>query len=382
MAQNGSLPSHIVPLRELDRAWAEPSAGARLEAVLAAAPRLRERVLESGRVLGVRTCDLMTFPYPTRFGLGGAARSLSSYLFMTNRMQVVQLETLAGERKLLLFNPTDIVRSADTPYFRALRRRFFGPFETRLTKHALARGTQPHEHLAALGFTSADVDYIAFDHMHTQDVRAWLGTPELAAIFPRARLLIWQPELALLANLHPLQRKWYLPDAVLGVAQDRILTLDGDCLLGKGVALVRTPGHTAGNWSLVLCTERGVWAVSENGISCDSYAPAHSRVRRLRKHARREQVEVILNANSLEGRNEQYTSMLLERALVDRCSDAPEFYQHFASSEWTPSPAAPLLAPTYRHRRLEAGHLVCTGSAAHARTTPGERPPLGPSAAP
>ena len=138
---------------------------------------------------------------------------------------------------------------------------------------------------------------------------------------------------------------------------DRVVACDGDLLLGQGAALVRTPGHTVGNWSLVISTDNGVWAVSENGVACDSYAPEASKIPGLAKHARRFGVEVVLNSNTLEGRNEQYTSMVLEKALVDPSRDDPAFCQHLASSELTATPFTPGLSPTHRHGGIESGEV-------------------------
>jgi hypothetical protein len=112
-----------------------------------------------------------------------------------------------------------------------------------------------------------------------------------------------------------------------------------------------------GNWSLVMNTDSGVWAVSENGIACDAYAPHASRIRGLKKHALDTGEEFILNSNTLESRNDQYTSMALERTLVDRSANAPEFFQHFASSELTATALTPGLGPTYSHREIRSGHL-------------------------
>jgi hypothetical protein len=179
----------------------------------------------------------------------------------------------------------------------------------------------------------------------------------LRAVFPNARLLVWRPELDILRALHPLQRPWYIADAVRRVPAERILPCDGDVLLGKGVALVRTPGHTVGNWSLALSTDNGVWTVSENGVAADSYSPAASRIPGLRRHAEREGLEVVLNSNTLEGRNEQYTSMVLERSIATPCRDAPEFVQHLPSSELTATPFTPGLSPTYRHGGIESGEI-------------------------
>ncbi|HJZ84103.1 MAG TPA: hypothetical protein VKN99_02990 [Polyangia bacterium] len=355
------MPSHIRPLPEMDSAWREVSAGERLQAVRLAAPSLRERILESGKVSGVRTFVIASFPYPTRFGLAGLASPPLPYLVLTNRVNVVQFETEAGELKLLLFNPTDYERSAETPFFQAFRKKF-GYLAERM---AHKKRPKTPDHLATLGLSPEDVDYIAFDHMHTQDVREMLGTTApalgqqtpLRAIYPRAKLLIWKPELDIFRQLHPLQRYWYIEDGIRHVPADRFLAVDQDILLGKGVALVRTPGHTVGNWSLVINTEGGVWAVSENGIACDAYAPESSAIRGLKKHTHATGEELVLNSNTLEGRNEQYTSMVLEKLLVDRCTSSPEFYQHFPSSELTASPLSPGLSPTYSHGTITSGQV-------------------------
>ncbi len=336
----------------------------------------------------MRSFDLAQFPYPTAFAFGGAAASPIPYVVMTNRVNVVQFATEDSGVKTLLFNPTDVPRSAETPYFARLRARMGERLGTRLMERL--KRPSAVERVVSLGLRPEDVDYIAFDHLHTQDVRGHLGTAPngkappshavsmgetpkppagaaheaahagRAAAFPRAKLLVWRPELDILrsgAALHPLQRLWYVADGARHVPPHRFIACDGDVLLGKGVALVRTPGHTVGNWSLVLNTDNGVWAVSENGVSCDAYAPAESRIPGLARHARREGVEAILNSNTLEGRNEQYTSMVLEKALVDRCRDAPDFYQHLSSSELVATPLTPGLSPTHSVGGIESGEI-------------------------
>ena len=75
------------------------------------------------------------------------------------------------------------------------------------------------------------------------------------------------------------------------------------------------------------------------------------------KHVLATEEEVILNSNSLEGRNDQYISMVLEKTLVDRCAQAPDFFQHFPSSELTSTPLTPGLGPTYSHGEITSGHL-------------------------
>ena len=64
-----------------------------------------------------------------------------------------------------------------------------------------------------------------------------------------------------------------------------------------------------GNQYLVLNTEKGIYVVSENGISADNYSPLESEIAGVRKHARATGVEVILNDNTLESPMDQYTSI-------------------------------------------------------------------------
>jgi hypothetical protein len=337
----------------LDEAWRGRSAGERLDAVLAAAPKLRERIGASGTVAGVRTFDVSDLPYPTLFAFGGAARSVVPYVVMTNRVNIVRFKSRDG-MKTLLFNPTDAGRSAETPFFASLRNRMGKTLSTWLTR-ALTQPT-PIDRLAEVGLKPEDVDYIAFDHLHTQDVRGLLGTTTgITASLPNAKLLVLESELDILRSLHPLQAMWFVRDAVRDVPADRIVRLDGDYLLGEGVALVRTPGHTVGNWSLALSTSTGIWTVSENGVATDSYAPLASKIAGLRAYARSTGLELVLNSNTLEGRNEQYTSMMLERALVDRSREAPEFFQHLPSSELKATPITPGLSPTHRFGGVSSG---------------------------
>src|SRR4051794_14978501 len=75
-----AIPDDLVRITELDDAWAVRGAGARLEAVRKAGRRTRDKLLAGGAARCVRTVDIATFPYPTGFGLQGAATSLAPYL--------------------------------------------------------------------------------------------------------------------------------------------------------------------------------------------------------------------------------------------------------------------------------------------------------------
>jgi len=203
------------------------------------------------------------------------------------------------------------------------------------------------------------IDYVTYDHLHVQDVRGLLAPgPGGRAYLPNAKLLAQRAELDTLANIHPLQVEWYIPECLAGVPADRIVALDGDFAIGGGFAIVRTPGHTWGNHTLVVVTDRGAWTISENGICVDAYAPGVSDIRGIAKHARASGVEVILNANTREGSLDQYTSMVLEKILADGVPDRPELPQHFSSSELVPHVLAPGLKPTYTHSAITHGEVA------------------------
>src|SRR5262245_55373760 len=99
------IPNDLVRLADLDAAWSTVGSGTRLDAVRRAARKLRDRILATGPTLCVRTIDLATFPYPTRYGLQGVASSPVPYLFMRNRMHLVQVKS-SGRVVSILVNPT------------------------------------------------------------------------------------------------------------------------------------------------------------------------------------------------------------------------------------------------------------------------------------
>jgi hypothetical protein len=342
-----TIPAELVRISEMDAAWAVRGAGARLEEVRRAGRRVRDRILSGGAARCVRTADLATFPYPTRYGLQGVASSPAPYLFMRNRMHLVQVA--AGSRTItILVNPTDAERSAKAPYFARLEERY-GKLATKLLSkfHMTIEGA-----LASWGVAPEAVDYVTYDHLHVQDVRGLLP-----AFLPNAKLLAQRAELETFGRIHPLQNEWYIPDCLAGIPADRIVALEGDYMI-NGFAIVRTPGHTIGNHSLVVVTDRGAWTISENGIAVDAYAPGTSRIRGVARHARDQGVEVILNANTREHSLDQYTSMVLEKTIADPVADRPELPQHFSSSELVPHPLAPGLSPTYTHGAITHGEVA------------------------
>jgi hypothetical protein len=125
--------------------------------------------------------------------------------------------------------------------------------------------------------------------------------------------------------------------------------------------LLRTPGHTTGNQTLFVNTSSGVWGVSENGTAADNWSPLDSKIPGLRAICKKQDLDIVLNANTPECGADQYTSMVLEKTIASRLHRAPAFVQMFPSSEVTPSALSPGLKPTVLHRAITHGELIVPG---------------------
>jgi hypothetical protein len=343
------------PIADLDQAWKEPLHGPQLRAVRRAAERLRERFTGGPRCVAVRTLPLTTLAYPTRYAFWTAAIAYAPLLTLTHRCVLVQFFQ-KGELKNLLFNPTDLEGARTAPFFA----RTVGQLGNRLGDMFAKRYEPLDAQLARLGLTSEDIDFVAFDNFHAQDLRRLLGTADgkRAPRFPNAKLIAPKKEWEDWDDLHPIQRAWFVRDGKLNVRTDKIILTDADLALGDGVLVLRTPGHTSGNQTLFVNTESGVWGISGNGTCADSWSPLESRIRGLAHLCKKQDLDIILNANTPELGALQYTSMVLERTLADRVHRAPAFVQMFPSSEVTPSLLAPGLTPTLQHRAVTHGELA------------------------
>lgn len=342
-------------IRDLDDAWRTSGHGAQLRAVKRVAEELRERFVGGPRCISVRTLPLTTLAYPTRYAFAAAAIAPAPLVTMTHRCALVQFFE-QGELKNLLFNPTDIDGARATPFFA----RLIEQVGERVSDLIQKRFAPLEDQLAALGVKPTDIDYVAFDHFHTQDLRKLLGTTDGAEKprFPNATLLAPKNEWEDWDDLHPFQRAWFVRDGKANVNTKNVLLTEDDLELGEGVMLLRTPGHTTGNQTLFMNTSSGVWGISENGTCADNWSPHASKIKGLAFTCKKQDLDVILNANTPELGAIQYTSMILERTIVDRLHRAPAFVQMFPSSEVTPSILAPGLTPTVLHRELTHGDLV------------------------
>jgi glyoxylase-like metal-dependent hydrolase (beta-lactamase superfamily II) len=325
----------------------------RLREVRKRAARLREELLDAPAVDCFRSRGLVRAPYPTRYGLRDAFRGPTPLLHILNRVFLVQFEA-AGARRTLLVSPSDVEANAETPFFKRLAQSF-GPFQD-LGRRLVAPTLGTVEGcLAEAGLTPEDVDYITYDHLHTQDLRRWLGSHKKPGYFPRAKLLVmrqeWESTLALL----PPQRDWYCPGGIDGVDPKRVVLLDGDVMLGRNVALLHTPGHTEGNHSIAVRTSEGIFVTSENGIAPECYAPRASRIPGVARYAADTGMEVVLNGNTLERGLDQYISMVEEKEVAGPSARNPDFPNMACSSELSAHWLFPGITPTFSLGDLTLG---------------------------
>jgi hypothetical protein len=336
------------PLGEMTEAWAMRAGGARFEAVVRAAPRLKGAIEQSGAPRRVKTFDISTFPYPTEFAFFGACSVPIPYVWMFNRAVFVEYVDFGGTARRLIANPTNPEGSKRAPFFQNLLGKPPAPLRPAFEKILSDQAPPLAEQLRNAGIDPSSIDYITFDHLHVQDLTPMLGRE---GFYPKARLLVTSTELAGLRSLHPLQRYWYVEDSLRGVESSALVTFDGDVLLGPGVALLSTPGHTEGNHTIAINLAGGLVTISENGVAAECYAPEKSHIPGLASWAKKTGNQVVLNSNTREHSLDQYTSMMLERALAT--SPNHEFPRHFSSSELTKNALALGVKPTFAWSKIE-----------------------------
>ena len=351
----------LKPAHEFDQAHETWPRGKRPAAIREAASEFRARfAVPENRILGVRTVDIASAAYPLRFAFGGAAKGVNPFINILNRLVVVQYEDFDGDTRTLVYEPTVTEGPAEAPFYDQLLHKY-GEF---LSYKVFANFyNDVPQAMAKAGVRLEDVDFISFDHLHVQDARFVLGSTEpppghdapLPPLFPNAKLITQRKEWDTFASLHPMQWAWYVEDGVKGIPEERVVLVDGDIELGKGVALVWTPGHTDGNHSLTINTEDGVWVSSENGVAADNWHPHLSKIPGVRKEAEFFGREVILNSNTLEDSIDQYDSMLKEKALADPNKRDPRFKNVFPSSEMTDWRRQWPVVPTFSYGGMNYG---------------------------
>ncbi|WP_296403424.1 hypothetical protein [Psychrobacter sp.] len=326
----------------------------RVEDVRAAAADFRKTMLANPKVRFYKTFELIRIPYPTKYGYLNAFDLPTPYLHICNKLFVIQFDSEEG-LKTLLVSPSDWEYQKETPYFNQMIEdvgMLSKPVEMLLVK---ASNTVLGA-LKSLGLEPEDVDYLTYDHLHTQNITRWLGGQGQSAIFPNAKLLVMREEWESAQALLPWQNQWYCPHGIEGVEESRVELLDGDVFLGDGsVALLHTKGHTEGNHSIVAHTDQGLLVTSENGVSMDAYAPQHSSIKGLARYAELTKSEVVMNGNTLEFGVDQYLSMIQEKTIAGPYPKDERFYNMALSSESAGYFLFPGTAPTIRMGELEFG---------------------------
>ncbi len=341
------------PISHFDGARDASTPMDRLREVRRRAEGFREEMLAGPQVRSYRSFGLVRVPYPTRFGLRNACSVPTPYLHILNRLFIIQFDTPEG-LKTLLVSPSDAQGNAETPFFKRLADGM-GPLKgvgRRVIAPELATVEQC---LAQAGVRPEQVDYLTYDHLHTQDLRKWLGSADRPGLFPNAKLLVMRREWDIARGHLPWLRDWYHPRGTDGVPPERVVLLDGDVMLGDSVALLRTPGHTEGNHSIVAHTPEGLMVTSENGIAPEAYAPLASEIPGVRRYALQTGAEVVLNANTLENSVDQYLSMVQEKTIAGPSVRHPDFPNVVCSSELTGYWAFPGLRPTFAFGDLSFG---------------------------
>ncbi len=364
--------TNLQPIQNFKGARDSSVPSTRLEEVRTRARKFREEMLSGGQVLFYKTCELVRVPYPVRYAFTNVyTQSMlqTPVIHIVNRLFVVQFKSAAGV-KTLLFSPSDVMANAETRFFKRLgggeiarmegkigEKSPAGFFKTGLQKVVAPQSLTVDQWVAKLGIRPEKIDYIAYDHLHTQDVRNWLGSDGKPGLFPNAKLLIQREEWDSAQGLVAPQQDWYCPNGTKGLDPSKVVMLDSDVRLGEGLALVRTPGHTMGNHSLVAHTPEGVMVSSENGVGADAYAPEHSKINAVRKYARNTKMEVVLNGNTQESGLEQYISMVAEKEIAGPSKRNPEFPNTVPSSEFSSYWLFPGIKPSFTFGDLEFGKL-------------------------
>lgn len=354
MEGNSLQDSRVIrPLSALDGVFEDMAPTERLRRAKQCGGQLHEQLMDAEPVPFYRSFELVRVPYPTRYAFHNVKGLLSPFIHIVNRVFVIQFESPEGI-KTLLVSPSDPDRNRETPFFKRLSESF-GPLQDLGDRIMAPQQMDVVEALRTTGLRPEDVDYLTYDHLHTQDIRGWIGTKEEPGIFPRAKLLVMEQEWISTKNLLPPQEPWYCPRGIDDVDPERIVLLDQSVMLGDAVALIQTPGHTEGNHSVVVRTPEGVMVTSENGVGLDAYQPLCSELKPVRDYAEETGMEVVLNGNTLERGLDQYVSMVMEKAVAGPSQRDERFPNVVCSSEMSSYWAFPGIKPTFEFGNLYFG---------------------------
>jgi N-acyl homoserine lactone hydrolase len=104
------------------------------------------------------------------------------------------------------------------------------------------------ENLSRLGLKPADIDIVIITHLHFDhfaNTRKVLG----------AKVIVQKRELEFAKNPHPFFARSFLKESWFDDV--KFVQVDGDKEIAPGIQVILTPGHTAGNQSVVIQTSKG-----------------------------------------------------------------------------------------------------------------------------
>jgi len=104
------------------------------------------------------------------------------------------------------------------------------------------------ENLSRLGLKPADIDVVIITHLHFDhfaNTRKVLG----------AKVIVQKRELEFAINPHPFFARSFQKDSWFDDV--KFVKVDGDKEIAPGIQVILTPGHTAGNQSVVIQTSKG-----------------------------------------------------------------------------------------------------------------------------
>ena len=334
----------------------------------AAAGDFRRDMLTKPKARYYESFELVRVPYPAKFAYLNAFTMPTPFVHLCNRLFVIQFDSAEG-LKTLLVSPSDWEHQRETPFFAQLDAKagaFTGVMDSlivRTTNTVLGV-------LANIGLKPEDVDYITYDHLHTQNVTRWLGSAERPGLLPNAKLLIMREEWEGAKGLLPWHNQWYCPGGIADVPEDKVILLDESTYLGDGsVALIKTKGHTEGNHSIVAHTDGGLFVTSENGVSLDAYEPKLSRIPGLAAYAKQTGAEIIINGNTQEYAVDQYISMVAEKTIAGPSIHDRRFPNMAPSSEASGFWLCPGTTPTITVGDLKYGCLTNSADISALKTT-------------
>jgi len=318
----------------------------------------RARFGASGKVHALRSVNMVSFPCPVVEALGSAAGPIPGWVTLAGRMLIVQFDDFEGRRRTLVWEPW-LAEAVETLPVLAHRPAYRGPVGSgRLAPAELCRVSVA---LERFGLSLSDVDLVAFGDLRGHDLTRIAGTTRAslseheprAPLFSDAIVLLRSEALDALRMPHPLQSPWYVPRGGEDVIAERTTVVEGNVELGPGIALVSTPGRTAGHQSLVLNTLEGIWVISGNGVASDCWQPLLSKIPGIRRAAEREGREVIVGGADEPLR--LYESLVLERSLADVSHADPRWLSILPSAELTRVVRQWPAVPTFAHVAVDHG---------------------------